>query len=237
MTLIPLRFGTNINIICHKIYVIVYIVKIKQRPMVRINHTHLINNGLFIVLTVIGVNSNTSADEALGSTIDCSEVAINYIDRPDMTHSERLEEMDKAFFESVNRFELCHLSNQSSSSSESANIGSESSTGGTESRESGVESVASPLMTGTETETTLPPSGSTEDSGTPEDAADEAVAIYGNSGANGASPEDIPVANNDDAVAAQIRLAAELEKDPIKKEKLWNEYRKYKGLPVKGNEQ
>jgi hypothetical protein len=92
-------------------------------------------------------------------------------------------------------------------------------------------------MTGTETETTLPPSGSTDDSGTPEDAADEAVAIYGNSGASGASPEDIPAANNDDAVAAQIRLAAELEKDPIKKEKLWNEYRKYKGLPVKGNEQ
>jgi hypothetical protein len=36
-------------------------------------------------------------------------------------------------------------------------------------------------------------------------------------------------------IAAQIRLAAEIEKDPIKKEKLWNEYRKYKGLPANDN--
>ncbi len=210
-----------------------------------INHIYLINKGLFIVLTAISVNSQISADEALGSSIDCSEVAINYIDRPDMTRSERLEEMDKAFFESVNRFELCHLSNQSaspqaSSSSESAGAGSAASTGGSEGSESGVESVASPLMTGTETESGLPLPASPEDSGmpesAPENAGDEAFAVYAGSSGSGALPEDIPVANNDDAVAAQIRVAAELEKDPIKKEKLWNEYRKYKGLPVKGNE-
>ena len=47
------------------------------------------------------------------------------------------------------------------------------------------------------------------------------------------SPEDIPPTDNDDAVATQIRLAAEIEKDPVKKDKLWNEYRKYKGLPTK----
>jgi len=214
--------------------------------MPRINHIYLINKGLLLVLAFIGVNSQTSADEALGASIDCSEVAINYIDRPDMTRSERLEEMDKAFFESVNRFELCHLSNQSSSSQassspDSASAGSAAASGGTESSESAFESVASPLMTGTETESSLPPTGSPENSGMPENApqnaGDEAVAIYAGSGGSGALPEDIPVANNDDAVAAQIRIAAELEKDPIKKEKLWNEYRKYKGLPVKGNEQ
>jgi hypothetical protein len=214
--------------------------------MVRINHIYLINNGLFLILTALGVSSQTSADEALGSTIDCSEVAINYIDRPDMTHNERLEAMDRAFFESVNRFELCHLSNQSSSSqasssSESASAGSDAATGGAESSESGVESVASPLMTGTETESSLPLYGSPENSGMPEitkgEPIDGTVAIYAGSGGNGALPEDIPAANNDDAVAAQIRLAAEVEKDPMKKEKLWNEYRKYKGLPVKGNEE
>jgi hypothetical protein len=214
--------------------------------MARINYIYLINKGLFIVLTAISVNSQISADEALGSSIDCSEVAINYIDRPGMTRSERLEEMDKAFFESVNRFELCHLSNQSSSSqarssSDSASAGSDTATGGTESSESGVISVVSPLMTGTETESSMPLSDSSADLGMPEsvqeNTGDEAFAIYAGSGGSGALPEDIPVANNDDAVAAQIRLAAEIEKDPIKKEKLWNEYRKYKGLPVKGNEQ
>jgi len=209
------------------------------------NPIYLINKGLFLIIMLMGICSQTSAEEALGASIDCSQVAINYIDRSDMTHSERLEAMDKAFFESVNRFESCHLSNQSSSSqasssSESASTGSDAATGGSESNESGVESVASPLMTGTETESSLPPSGSPEDSGmlenAPESAGNEAFAIYAGSSGSGALPEDIPVANNDDAVAAQIRLAAELEKDPIKKQKLWNEYRKYKGLPVKADE-
>jgi hypothetical protein len=214
--------------------------------MDRINHIYLINKGFFLIIMLMGIYSQSSADEALGSTIDCSEVAINYIDRPDMTQSEKLEAMDKAFFESVNRFELCHLSNQSSSSqasssSDSASAGSDAATGGTGSNESGVESVASPLMTGTETESSLPASDYPGDLGIPENtsvnAGDEAFAVYAGSSGSGALPEDIPVANNDDAVAAQIRLAAEVEKDPIKKEKLWNEYRKYKGLPVKGNDQ
>jgi hypothetical protein len=212
--------------------------------MDKFNRICLINKGFFLIVTLMGVNSQTSADEALGSAIDCSDVAINYIDRPDMTRSERLEAMNRAFFESVNRFELCNLSNQSSSSSESASAakqassaGSEAAMDGTESSEAGLDSVASPLMTGTETESTLSLSDSPEDSGMPENAKDEAVAIYGVGGANGALPEDIPVANNDDAVAAQIRLAAEIEKDSVKKEKLWNEYRKYKGLPVKDNGQ
>ena len=51
--------------------------------------------------------------------------------------------------------------------------------------------------------------------------------------ANGKLPEDIPSADNDSALAAQIRHAAENETDPVKKAQLWNEYRKYKGLPQK----
>ncbi len=50
---------------------------------------------------------------------------------------------------------------------------------------------------------------------------------------NGKLPEDIPSAANDDALAAQIRYAAENETDPLKQKQLWNEYRKYKGLSPK----
>jgi hypothetical protein len=50
---------------------------------------------------------------------------------------------------------------------------------------------------------------------------------------NGKIPEDIPAAKNDDALAAQIRYAAENEPDPVKSAQLWNEYRKYKGLAPK----
>ena len=50
---------------------------------------------------------------------------------------------------------------------------------------------------------------------------------------NGKLPEDIPPADNDSVVEAQLRQAAIAEKDPQKKKKLWNEYRRYKGLSEK----
>ncbi len=48
---------------------------------------------------------------------------------------------------------------------------------------------------------------------------------------NGKLPDDIPPADNDSVLEAQIRKAATNEKDPETQKKLWNEYRKYKGLP------
>lgn len=44
----------------------------------------------------------------------------------------------------------------------------------------------------------------------------------------GGIPEDIDDGRNDDIVARQIREAAQKEKDPALREKLWDEYRKYK---------
>jgi len=68
---------------------------------------------------------------------------------------------------------------------------------------------------------------------------------YGGSGMGGASrgggqmpqdtakyppPADIPAGNDDDVVARQLREAAMREPDPAVREKLWDEYRKYKGI-------
>jgi hypothetical protein len=44
----------------------------------------------------------------------------------------------------------------------------------------------------------------------------------------GGIPEDIDEGSDDDIVARQIREAALKEKDPVLREKLWAEYRKYK---------
>lgn len=44
-----------------------------------------------------------------------------------------------------------------------------------------------------------------------------------------APPGDIPSGDDDDVVARQIREAAMYEEDPELREKLWDEYRKYKG--------
>jgi hypothetical protein len=46
--------------------------------------------------------------------------------------------------------------------------------------------------------------------------------------AAGAAPESIPDGQDDDIVARQIREAAQEETDPGLREKLWEEYRKYK---------
>jgi hypothetical protein len=48
------------------------------------------------------------------------------------------------------------------------------------------------------------------------------------SGSGASAPTDIPDGSNDDIVARQIREAALKEQDPVLREKLWEEYRKYK---------
>ena len=48
--------------------------------------------------------------------------------------------------------------------------------------------------------------------------------------ANYPPPGDIPSGDDDDVVARQIREAAMSEPDPVLREKLWDEYRDYKGI-------
>jgi len=47
-------------------------------------------------------------------------------------------------------------------------------------------------------------------------------------GGGGAAPADVPDGRDDDIVARQIREAAMKETDPELRDKLWDEYRKYK---------
>ena len=75
---------------------------------------------------------------------------------------------------------------------------------------------------------------------TPRKAGDNAQAGGGqnstrknSSGNNGTTPEDVQKTDNDSVLEAQIRKAAMREKDPVVRARLWNEYRRYKGLPQK----
>ena len=101
-----------------------------------------------------------------------------------------------------------------------------------------VDSVASSELSGTEiTEENL------ETTSTFENTTSEDIVKYENdqrfdqgetnTNNNSMIPEDIPQDDNDSVLEEQIRLAAMNEKDPEKKKRLWNEYRKYKGLPQK----
>lgn len=163
---------------------------------------------------------------------DCGQADIRYLDDPSLSRAERIMLMEKAFYDSINRFEACKFAEQSLSSSANNSAGG----GGSGAEGDGEQSnglsennaTASQEMQGTDPALELPPPMAEQalpdsEPGTPQSTANAR---------NGAIPEDIPAANNDDAIAAQIRLAAESETDPEIREKLWNEYRKYKGLKV-----
>ena len=47
-------------------------------------------------------------------------------------------------------------------------------------------------------------------------------------------PRDVRDGRDDDVVASQIREAAIKEQDPAIREKLWEEYRRYKGIRSTG---
>ncbi|MDJ0622319.1 MAG: hypothetical protein QNJ17_05110 [Desulfocapsaceae bacterium] len=185
------------------------------------------------------------AEESLEDSIDCTDVTIDYSDDGNLTQEERLRRMDAAFYESLNRFELCQeAKEQANTTAEASNGGTAGSGGGGGDNEtaSASESVASSTMSGTDEpkevkeypaaegiETKEPrPLEISEDIEDAESSTTESMAR-----ANGKVPEDIPPAKNDDALAAQIRYAAENEPDPEKRRQLWNEYRKYKGLKTK----
>lgn len=199
---------------------------------------HKKNTWVFILVFFL---SNVFANEQ-NSEIDCSQVDINYTEQPNMTPSERLAAMNQAFFESLNRFELCSLSNQfsangggggangsasgSDSGSSNSNANNSSAENDVQNSESTIESKASPSITGDipdakeyeldQTETEQEIANKHEEKNNPSALK------------NGAKPQEIEYVNNDDAIASQIKIAAETETDPTKKAKLWDEYHKYK---------
>lgn len=173
------------------------------------------------------------ADDEKTAEPDCGQADIRYLDDPSLSRSERIVLMEKAFYDSINRFEACELANQSASSSANNSGGGGSGADGGDNGEqsdglSENSATASQDMQGTDPTLEIPPPMAEQDRQDSESGTTQSPA----SARNGAIPEDIPAANNDDAIAAQIRLAAESETDPEIREKLWNEYRKYKGLKV-----
>jgi len=156
---------------------------------------------------------------------ECSDTAIDYANDATLTKAERIAAMDRALNGSLNKYDSC-LTEDESSASESSSDGSSGGGGGGDG--SGVtSSTAASGISGNEAVQVAPTAASTSD------LEGVANSPQGQNQSNGKLPEDIPAADNDSVLEAQIRQAAINESDPIKKERLWNEYRKYKGLPSK----
>ena len=183
--------------------------------------------GLFVLY------STGYTQKSLELSVDCANVQIDYSDDPTLTRGERIHKMDKSLSKSLDNFKLC---NQETKKIET-NVANDNSGGageatGNSKAENMGEAIASSTISGTE----LP--AAKDDA---QEESEDSLALQtinnknGNyqgsvSTANGKDPDDIPSANNDSALAAQIRRAAVNETDPIKRKLLWDEYRKYKGL-------
>jgi hypothetical protein len=212
------------------------------------------------LLSIVGLFACIAGEQALAQsqpaakqlavpsmTFDCTNVTVDYSNDPSLTREEKLQLMDQALFKSLSKFDACQRS-QSNAGGGAANnsgggIGASGSGQTGSSAASGGESVATSDMTGQEApKTEKGESGQSSNvawsdlKGKKENEDVSASAIADSqpaSAANGKLPEDIPPANNDSVLEAQIRQAAINETDPDTKAKLWNEYRKYKGLPAK----
>ena len=149
-----------------------------------------------------------------------------------LTREERIELMDQAFEEALNKSQACRISKTRSNISNPQDNAPSEQLSGTEPEQKNNQNLPAAIQ----------PSAPTLDiqdleigtSTEKEYGEQTSVApIQEQTVSNGKLPEDIPPANNDDIFAQQIREAATREQDPQKQAKLWNEYRLYKGLPEK----
>ena len=176
---------------------------------------------------------HSQSGESLSVASDCTEISVEYVDDTSLTKEERIARMDEAFFDSLSKFEACH---RAQTSHDSAGGASNSGVGAGGGASGGGGSVASSELSGTETL-----QGQNATSVDSRESAELSDGQKGNVSSqtnlpltvgNGKLPDDISSADNDSVLEAQIRHAAINEKNPAIKVKLWNEYRKYKGLPT-----
>ena len=220
------------------------------------NHSFRIKPRILVPIILCGVgyfDAQIRASE-LSKTRDCTVIELDPEIDPNMTTQENIQRLTEQFFESVNTVQHCEPPTDSASSGGGGAAGGGAAGGGAAGggAGSGGAAAASSDIAGTEAVITEPAEGNAT---SPADAELSAIqseideALKGSSGAeamakqgaaateaqdgnNGAIPDDLPPADNDSVFEAQIRAAAENETDPEVRKNLWNEYRKYKGLPI-----
>lgn len=161
----------------------------------------------------------------LSKTRDCTVIELEPKVDPNLTTQENIQRLTEKFFESVNTVQHCEPPNAAGGAGGGATASSDL---------SGSEAVISAVpLAASESTNDADLSAIQEDIEKVLSDSSDAAAAETKDGKNRALPDDIPSSDNDSVFEAQIRAAAENETDPEVKKKLWNEYRKYKGLPIK----
>lgn len=186
-----------------------------------------------LFITFILLFSSAFAAEPISRATDCTEMEVQADINPELSRDENLQQLSEIFYESLNTVTHCE-------STEDSADGVQSSIDG-EAADS-MASIAASDISGTESDESLSESNADMEQNAFEDNTEYAsdmddleITESDTKGKeNGTqAPDDIPPSDNDSIFEKQIREAAENETDPEVRERLWNEYRKYKGLPVK----
>lgn len=195
-----------------------------------------------LVIAASATHAGETADR------DCAPSAVHVeVDSRPLTREEKIARLDEALRESLARFDECQ---NAASGAAGGSSGMEGGHGGAASDGDGQSgrSVAAEGDGNAETAEPAHPDGAVasvaaegvEGTERPEDSAGTTSGTEPPPGSGGASgddsahiPDDIPEPDNDSVLEAQIRRAAMVETDPKIRAELWNEYRKYKGLPTR----
>ncbi len=150
-----------------------------------------------------------------------------------MTNEERVQQYDRELEEQMQVFDGIILGRRQENIARTNEDGagnvvsSTSGSGGGFGGDSTFESA--PLLTTASASATADPNNNRTGGVLPDASGDNRQGDYQNqSGENSNLPPDIGDGSDDDIVARQLREAAIAEQDPELKEKLWDEYRKYK---------
>lgn len=171
---------------------------------------------LIFVFLILGINFSFS--EPIDK--ECENFDVDYLENDFLTNREQVQAMDDALLESLERFEECIRKKTIVRKNNSNDIIENASDGSEELRGSKLSDIQETVNTDPEQNQNSLENNSTSSLN------------QNNIGSNGKIPEDIPIDNNDDILAEQIKNAALKETDPERKKKIWNQYRKYKNLPL-----
>jgi len=160
----------------------------------------------------------------LSDMLECSDIEIEAEINSELSRQENLERLYQQFDEAVNAVSHCDPTANGGGGGGSAGGGSAG--GGSLSRAaegiSGTEVKSSPLQEEAK-EAQADSASNNGNSGASETKKNQ-------QGSNGKKPDKLNANDNDSIYAQQLKAAAEIEQDPVVKEQLLKEYRKFKSI-------
>lgn len=219
-----------------------------MKNLIRLTFCQAVLFSVVVLFAAKGVAQSTASD--IATSQDCSKINLQVPDGESLTREEKIALLDQVLLDSLTSFEPCQSNGNDGTASGAGTSGglegAEGAEGEGAEREgaSGTKTAMESTAVG-DIQGDVPDSEASQETGAADkkaapnkSAGDDLDAVLSSSEApedippDDIPPDDIPPVENDDIIAKQFRQAAIEETDPAAKAKLWNEYRRYKNLPV-----